>query len=92
MEEDLLVGLGGPSDATRIRLATSKNRLIENTQRRESAPEQLRAAKDLHLTGHPGRDVRSLSAVYNCIGMVFANRRAWVEPEQVPMILEDDGY
>jgi hypothetical protein len=73
MEEDLLVGLGGPSDATRIRLATSKN-------------------KDLHLYGHPGRAVRSLSAVYNCIGMVFANRRAWVEPEQVPMILADDSY
>jgi len=58
MEEDLLVGLGGPSDVTRIRLATSKNRPIENTQRRESAPEQLKAAKEVHLSGHPGRVVR----------------------------------
>jgi DNA-directed RNA polymerase subunit H (RpoH/RPB5) len=26
------------------------------------------------------------------MGMAFANRRTCIEPDQVPMILEEDGY
>ena len=44
------------------------------------------------LNGHPERRLRSLTATYNCIGMAFANRRTWIEPDHVAMILEDDAY
>jgi hypothetical protein len=36
--------------------------------------------------------LRSLSSVYNCMGMVFATRRTWVDPEDLQMIFEDDEY
>ena len=52
----------------------------------------MEAARDLVLGKHPSASVRSLNSVYNCVGMVFASRRTWVEPEHVPMILADDGY
>ena len=33
-----------------------------------------------------------MSSTYNCMGMVFASRRTWVDPEHLTIILEDDGY
>ena len=44
------------------------------------------------LGAHPSAKVRSLSSVYNCMGMVFASRRTWVDPEDLQTILEDDDY
>lgn len=29
---------------------------------------------------------------YNCVGLVFASRRAFIDPEHIPKILSDDGY
>jgi hypothetical protein len=46
----------------------------------------------LVLNNHPSARLRSLTATYNCIGMAFANRRTWIEPTHVQMILDDDGY
>lgn len=86
----IIIGEGGPSDPQRINLATSKNTPIPNSRRHERAPEALQAAKELWLT--TGRQLRSMSATYNCIGMVFANRRTCIEPEVVPIILSDDEY
>jgi len=48
------------------------------------------AAKQLHAKG--SRQLRSLRSTYNCVGMVFANRRTFIEPEEIPMILQDDEY
>ena len=50
------------------------------------------AARNAALNAHPNARARSLSSVYNCVGMVFAARRTWVDPEHLPMILADDGY
>ena len=37
--------------------------------------------------------VRSVSQhLYSCVGMVFANRRAWLEIDQILRILHEDGY
>lgn len=37
--------------------------------------------------------VRSVSHyMYNCVGMVFSNRRAWIEIDEVHNILTQDGY
>ena len=55
-------------------------------------PERMRAARDIVLGSHPKAQVRSLSSVYNCMGMVFASRRTCVEPDHLRMILQDDEY
>ena len=52
----------------------------------------MEAAKNIVCQAHPHVQVRSLSSVYNCMGMVFASRRTWVEPEHLRMILAEDGY
>lgn len=37
--------------------------------------------------------IRSVSShMYNCVGMVFANRRTWLEVGSLEWILEQDGY
>ena len=37
--------------------------------------------------------IRSLSTFqYNCVGMIFASRRAWIEIDQIYRILKEDGY
>ena len=37
--------------------------------------------------------IRSLSPyMYNCVGMIFANRRAWIDIGQIYDILRGDGY
>ncbi|MCY4018000.1 MAG: hypothetical protein OXG39_01205 [Chloroflexi bacterium] len=37
--------------------------------------------------------IRSVSTyLYNCVGMIFANRRAWIEIDVLDDILREDGY
>jgi hypothetical protein len=40
----------------------------------------------------PGIVTRSLSATYNCFGLVFSCRRAFVFEESVELILNEDDY
>lgn len=54
--------------------------------------EALLAGVRLHRETVPVARLRSLTATYNCVGMVFASRRTWVEPEEIRKILADDGY
>lgn len=83
----------GDSPNPGIRLETRKGNPIPNEQRLERAPESLKAAKDIHINpAHPNRRIRSLTAAYNCIGMVVASRRTWVDTEYLIRILVDDGY
>ena len=72
-------------------LATRKGRQIPNDRRMEQPPARLRAAKEIFERRATVRS-RSLTGVYNCMGMVFASRRTCVEPEYLQMILEDDEY
>jgi hypothetical protein len=45
------------------------------------------------LRQHPRATLRSVSEYpYNCVGLVFATRRAVIDIENVPKILEEDGY
>ena len=73
-------------------LSTRKKTKIPNEQRRARPPASMQAAKDIVLNAHPSAHARSLSSLYNCVGMVFASRRTCVEPEHLPMILADDEY
>lgn len=75
-----------------IPLSTRRGTEIPNEQRMPRPPASMQAARDIVLTNHPSRTVRSLSSVYNCMGMVFATRRTWIEPEHMEMILDDDEY
>jgi len=43
--------------------------------------------------GKTGLSIRSVSSyLYDCVGMVFANRRAWIDIEHIYEILTNDGY
>src|SRR6266566_4467429 len=87
-----ILNLGSPSDRSSIRLVTSKDQYIPNVRERERAYESMLAAQRVSMQGHARRVQRSLSATYNCVGMVFASRRTCIDAEHVPMILKDDGY
>ncbi len=83
---------GSEKDKCSIKLETMKRRWIPNEQRKRRSPESMLAAKEMLLQSHPEWELRSLSSAYNCMGMVFASRRTWVEPDHFEMIVEDDGY
>jgi len=40
----------------------------------------------------PEAQLRSVTAIYNCFGMAFANRRTWILEDALPLIKEEDGY
>lgn len=83
---------GGPRDVRSIPLATKQGRFIPNERRPERAPDALQAAVNLMRLERPDARLRSISATYNCVGLVFANRRTLVDTDDVPMILHEDGY
>ena len=78
--------------APELPLATKGGTPIPNEQRPEDARVVMTDRKEQVIRGGPERRPRSLSATYNCMGMVFANRRAWIDPEHLRLILEGDGY
>jgi hypothetical protein len=88
----MLINPGGIGDRNRIALATSKGRPIPNMRWEARAPEAMAEAAKLVLEGGSGRELRSLASEYNCVGMVFATRRTAIDPDKVPMILEDDDF
>jgi hypothetical protein len=40
---------------------------------------------------HPDALLRSITATYNCVGLVVASRRTWVDTEHLLTILIEDG-
>jgi hypothetical protein len=52
----------------------------------------LKAAVDLIRELFPEARLRSITGTYNCVGLVAASRRTWVDPEHIVKILTDDGY
>ncbi len=75
-----------------IALATKRARQIPNDRATERPPVALEEAQKLILRDHPGAIPRSLSATYNCMGMVFAVRRTTIDTQELRMVLEDDEY
>ena len=75
-----------------IQLSTRENAPIPNERRAQKAPEVMHAAQSMNLGAHSTAKVRSLSSVYNCMGLVFASRRTWIDPEHLGAILKDDKY
>ncbi len=78
-----------------LALQTRARRQIPNYLRVEQPPFRLRAAVETVRRDHPTARLRSATGTYNCYGLVFANRRTWVDGDNernIQMILEDDGY
>ena len=78
----------GPS----LSLATRKGNQIPNEQQPQASSREMQNAQSDILDRHPRAHARSLSSIYNCMGMVFASRRTWIEPENLEMILIEDEY
>lgn len=75
--------------------------LLLQTRAKWSIPNELqlerptvarKAAVDLILELFPEARLRSITATYNCVGLVVASRRTWVDPKHLVKILTDDGY
>jgi len=87
-----IAGAGGSQDRASIQLETRKGRYIPNERKKERLPDALRAALSIWVEKYPNIRLRSLTATYNCVGLVFACRRTCIDPEHLPMILKDDNY
>ncbi|MGH7173459.1 MAG: DUF7689 domain-containing protein [Gemmataceae bacterium] len=65
---------------------------IPNELRPERHPAALKAAVELAHALVPDAILRSITATYNCVGMVVACRRTWVDPADLVRVLREDGY
>lgn len=88
----IIIGEGGPNDRAAIPLATRRGTWIPNEQRLERAPASLRAAVEIWTGKYPEIQLRSATALYNCIGLVFASRRTLIDPKYLVTILQEDEY
>jgi hypothetical protein len=87
-----LVDAGGITDNNAIRIGTRKTQHVKNEIRAEYPPDQLRNDLDMIRRDFPQAEIRSVTATYNCVGMVFACRRTCIEPEEIETFLRDDEY
>jgi hypothetical protein len=55
-------------------------------------PAKVKASIDLWGKTYPKVELRSFTHLYNCVGMVFASRRAWIESTDLERVLKADGY
>lgn len=65
---------------------------IPNSPRKELSPMHLGAALDLIQSTHPHLTAVTISATYNCVGMVLAARRTWVDTAEIERVFQHDGY
>lgn len=87
----IMLGEGGRSEPG-LTIHTRKKWPIPNNLVKErplvSQAEAVRIMREIC----PQAEFRSITATYNCAGMVFASRRAHVDPDHIRRILNDDGY
>lgn len=89
-EEEIL--LGDTEDS--IQLETRQKSPIKNVIAPEPGAEgERKYARIGELYGQYWRNRKPACGVYNCYGMVFASRRTAIfDDDQIPMVLEEDGY
>lgn len=95
------IGLPGDrvSDPHALIIQTKRRNLIPNVLRLDRPLHWQQAAHDMMKASHPAIRLRRATSVYNCLGMVFASRRTWVEETIrldtetiLQMVLQDDGF
>lgn len=87
-----MLGAREPTRSRALPLATRRGTPIPNEKRMEQPPVRLKAAMEIFTAAHPSARLRSATGVYNCMGLVFASRRTWVDPDYLAMILREDEY
>jgi hypothetical protein len=88
-----IIGFGTEADPESLGIFTKKRYRIRDSQPPEMEPAYLLSMARFHETRYDSIRRRSLTATYNCYGMVFASRRtSLVEPKEIYRILQDDGY
>lgn len=92
MSNGYIINRGGESDPQSLKLYTRLNRFVRNETCSGAPPERMKAATQIWQQRHPKARLRAAVSTYNCMGLVFANRRTWVDPDQWELIREDDGY
>jgi hypothetical protein len=90
----MIIGAGSEIDPAALKLYTSGNRTRIDNERPEAelSYEGLHAALKLVISVSPRAECRSLTGMYNCVGMVFASRRTAIDPIHLAVILRDDGF
>ncbi len=88
----MIIDQGGQRDKAAVPVGTRRRTWIPNERRRQWAPPAMREAVRINLEACPRAKVRSTESVYNCVGLVFASRRTWIDTEQVSTFLEEDEY
>jgi hypothetical protein len=83
------VALPDPGNA--LWMQTRSKGLIPNELRPERNPAALKASVELMRGLFPEAICRSITATYNCVGVVVASRRVWVDPDHLVRILKEDG-
>ena len=83
---------GGVRDPYTLPLSTRRGTHIPNLPRQEWSPNSLRNSIEAYRGDYPDAALRSITAIYNCLGLPFAARRTWIEPDHTQMILMEDGY
>ncbi len=54
---------------------------------------QRNLEQQIRIMQHPNATIRSLTTYpYNCVGMIFAARRAWIDIDHIYSVLRHDGY
>lgn len=84
--------LGDTEDS--IHLETRQKSPIDNVIAPEPGPEgERKYARIRKLYGQHWTNRKPACGVYNCYGMIFASRRTAIfDDDQIPMVLEEDGY
>lgn len=82
-----------PPEATgSLLLSTRRGNKIKNWTILEHGPDRLDAAARQVKSKHPRAEHLAGTAAYNCAGLAFGSRRAWIDPGQVLWILDEDGF
>ncbi|MFW9940465.1 MAG: NlpC/P60 family protein [Candidatus Thorarchaeota archaeon] len=89
---DFILNPGSKDDKTSIDLATRTGNFIPNERRHEYPPAKLQESIKMFAETNPKAILRSVTAVYNCIGLVFSSRRTWIDTQYVRKILYEDSY
>jgi hypothetical protein len=91
---EIILGRASERDPAALHLYTTGNQnFIENElPDSDRSRESLLAAREFVRQISPTAKCRSLTALYNCVGLLFASRRTTVDVRHLPMILQDDGY
>ena len=87
-----IIGRGSKRDPDSLELFTRTRVFIPNEQRLEGSPAIMKTAIDVLRASFPTARLRSASQRYNCVGMIFASRRTWIDPEELEMIFREDGF